>query len=112
MQKVLIVDDDNNFINAILTEIDTPNCSFSVADSISRARSMLKIDNFDLILANAIVPGGNAIKLKKNISKSSPNTKLYFMSSVEKYYNKLINRGEKCFHKYELQNNIGGIFAN
>ena len=97
-KKILIVDDDCNFVQRIMNS-GTKNNIFSVADSIHRADEILKMDRFDLIIANSKVPGGSSLALK---DKVNPDTRILFMSSLDSEYNKFRERGELCCKKYEL----------
>ena len=101
-KKILILDDDNNFVCSLLNAFREDNFSFSIADSIERALYLLKMDYYDLIIANVKVPGGNSYILKKEIKSIFPTTKIIFMSSIDSDYDAILNHGEKCLHKYEM----------
>jgi DNA-binding response OmpR family regulator len=98
-KKILIVDDDCNFIQKIMNSGNKNNV-FSIADSIKRADEILKIDRFDLIIANSKVPGGSSLLLKDKITS---DTRILFISSIDSEYNKFKEKGELCYKKYELK---------
>ena len=105
-KKLLIVDDDSYFVNNLIRLFSENDYSISLADSLERAKNMLSIDNFDLVLANYCIPGGCTKDLKSFINKT---TNLFFMSSVDSHYEKALNTGDNCFHKYNLTNEIKSV---
>ena len=105
-KKILIVDDDTGFVSRILNLVGTSKHSFSVADSLNRARYLLGKNKFDLILANVKVPGGNSLDLKASFNKTSYNADFWFMSSLDSDYDYVVDRGEKCYHKYDYENSL------
>jgi DNA-binding NtrC family response regulator len=101
-KQILIVDDDSHFISQILNRYSERNYSFSIADSLERACQMIEREPFDLVLANATVPGGYSIKLRQQLTKSGRHAHLVFMSGIEKHYDEIVNCGEECYHKYDI----------
>ncbi|MCK4797168.1 MAG: hypothetical protein KAT05_07285 [Spirochaetes bacterium] len=113
LKKILIVDDDSSFVVRVMNSISSgARFCFSIADSLKRAKYLLNNDKFDLILANVKVPGGNSLELKKEVIAIAPDTNFLFMSSIDADYDFIKNKGEKCYHKYELNNTIGALFKN
>jgi DNA-binding response OmpR family regulator len=106
-KKILIVDDDSNFVRGLMDNYSKDDTSFSCADSLKRAGDLLLIDNFDLVIANSKVPGGSSLSLKNKISSS---TEIFFISSMESDYDSLTASGERCFRKYDLKNSLESIF--
>jgi DNA-binding response OmpR family regulator len=98
-KKILIVDDDCNFVQKIMNS-DNKNNIFSTADSLKRADEILQIDRFDLIIANSRIPGGSSLLLKDKIT---PDTRILFISSLDSEYDKIKKKGELCYKKYELK---------
>lgn len=111
-KNILIVDDDSGFVARIMNTFSGKSYSFSIADSLNRAKYLLKNNQFDIVLANVKVPGGNSLELKKEVKRFCPGTDLFFMSSLDSDYDLVINKGERCYHKYELDNKIGDILEN
>lgn len=99
LKKILIIDDDKNFISKILTKYCNQEYSFAIADSIERAKSIMKYNDFDIIIANVKIPGGNPFEFKKDIKKE---TKFLFMSNFDSDLKYLKDNGEKCYFKYDL----------
>jgi DNA-binding response OmpR family regulator len=108
-KKILIVDDDCNFVQKIMNLNGITGSVFSVADSLKRANDLLLIDHFDLVIANTKVPGGNSLSLKNFISS---DTRICFISGLGSEYNKIKECGELCYHKYELNNQFEVLFSN
>ena len=103
-KKILIVDDDLNFVNKIIDNCLEYDCSIAIASSISQAKDILKNDQFDIIFANTKVPGGNSIVLKSNIED---NTRLLFMSSLKDRV-----EDEPYIFKYDFISNFKGYFQS
>ena len=111
-KKLLIIDDDSNFVCRVMRTHPGHDISISTADSLKRAKAMINLDNFDMILANVKIPGGSSYSLKEEISKKNPGTKIIFMSGIEADYRSMKNYGEQCYKKNELDHIYEGIFAN
>lgn len=109
--KILIIDDDNTFRNKLITDCRGTACSFAIADSIPRARALMTFENFDIILANVHVPGGESLELKQEMSHLAPHSQFIFMSSIDNHYNAIVDRGERCLHKYELSEDSSILFS-
>ncbi len=104
-KKILIIDDDMNFVLKIVNKYCNKNFSFAIADSIERAKNIMKYNDFDIIIANVKIPGGDSLKFKKEIKNN--NTKFLFMSNLESDLQYIKNNGETCYSKYELDNSLG-----
>ncbi|HBD94181.1 MAG: hypothetical protein A2015_14085 [Spirochaetes bacterium GWF1_31_7] len=109
-RKVLILDDDYSFACNVINNNATGNMSFSVADSLNRARMMMKNESYDLILANTKVPGGSSYSLKDELSSHSPATRMIFMSALDKEFEAISSLGERCIRKNEIYNKESNIF--
>ena len=107
-KKVLIVDDDYSFIRKFVNSDNSNNVILSFADSVNRALDMLAYDSFDLIIANSNAPGGNLSNLKESIP---PSSRILFLSSTDSDYQKIINSGEVCLHKYDVQSDFNYFSA-
>lgn len=105
-KNILIVDDDITFVYKIINTIGNKDYFFSTADSLKKAEYLINNDNFDIVLANIKVPGGNTIILKKVIKSGSIKTIFLFMSNVDSDYNFIKNLGENCCHKYDIFNSL------
>ncbi len=110
--KVLIVDDDSGFVVNLMNTDMIKKVSFATADSLSRAKTLLKRDDYDLVLANVKIPGGCSLSLKDEIRDKNPGTNFFFMSNLDSDFNYINNIGEKCFHKYELNTELGVLLKN
>ena len=106
-KRVLIVDDDSGFVARIMdSTLTNGKYCFSIADSLKRARYLIKNYKFDIILANVKVPDGNSLDLKKEFMALIASIPFLFMSGIDSDYNYIKNNGEQCYHKYELNNSI------
>ena len=108
-KKILIVDDDNGFVYEIINNMINKDYSVSVAYSLSRAENILKDCNFDIILANYKIPGGNSMTLK-NLTPS--DTKFYFMSNIDSDSEYIKKCGELFFYKQDISYNLDKVFIN
>jgi DNA-binding NtrC family response regulator len=111
-KKMLIVDDDLNFINKVMGSGFRKYYSFSIADSLTRARMMMSFDIYDIVLANVKIPGGSSIELKAGFSKESGKTRFIFMSNLDSDCAYVDNLGERCCRKYDFDNSIKVYLAN
>ncbi len=111
-KKVLIVDDDSNFCCGIMSRYSEGDISFSMADTLSIARGMVRDGHFDFVLANVKIPGGESTKLRDDVASLSPQTKIIFMSGLESDYKILSSRGEKCILKQNINNNENNLFMS
>jgi two-component system response regulator HydG len=107
--KVLIVDDDSGFVVNLMNTAINNKISISTADSLTRAKTLLKKDKYDLVLANVKIPGGCSLSLKDEIKDNTPKTDFLFMSNLDADYDYINSMGEKCCHKYEINKNLGNI---
>lgn len=80
MQKILIIEDDISFCK-LLEKFLTKN-SFSVTTSFSadEARSLIKKENFDLILTDLRLPDTDGISLLGEFKKAHPQTPVVLMT--------------------------------
>lgn len=109
-KKILIIDDDSNFVSNLIPAKSADRLIFSIADSLQRAKLLLQIYQYDIILANIKVPGGNCLELKDDITTCLPDAQFLFMSNLDSDYKKAINSGEECYYKYEIGNSCGDFF--
>ena len=105
-KKVLIVDDDANFAFSLMNKVVNYDCGISLAESIGRAKTMLKNNHYDIVVANFRVPGSFSYTLKEEISS---DTRILFMSSMTGDYEKLNKMGENCIKKNEIYQKIEAI---
>lgn len=109
-KKILILDDDYSFACDLINNNSKADVSFAVADSLNRARMMVKSDSYDVILANTKVPGGNSYTLKDEIHSISPQTGMIFMSAMDDEFDKIKSLGERCVKKNDLYNSKVDFF--
>lgn len=100
--KILIIDDDINFISKILNKYSNENHSFAIADSLDRAKHIIKYNDFDIIITNFRIPGGDSLKFKQEFKNS--NIKFLFISNFDTDLQYIKKNGERCYFKYELDN--------
>ena len=105
-KKVLIVDDDASFAFSLMNKAVDYDCGISLAESIGRAKVMLKNNHYDVILANSRVPGGFSYTLKNEIDS---DTQILFMSSMKSDCDELNRMGVDCIRKNEICQKIEAI---
>jgi DNA-binding NtrC family response regulator len=105
-KKVLIVDDDASFAFSLMNKAVDYDCGISLAESIGRAKVMLKNNHYDVILANSRVPGGFSYTLKNEIDS---DTQILFMSSMKSDCDELNKMGVDCIRKNEICRKIEAI---
>jgi len=100
-KNVLIVDDDAGFVWQIMNNIKNRDCSIATANSLRTAENILDSSNFDVVVANVNVPGGNSLELKKH---TAPNTKFLFMSGLSAVRNHFVENhiNEICWYKNDM----------
>lgn len=98
-KRFLIVDDDASFAFSLMNKVVDYDCGISLAESIGRAKTMLKNNHYDVVVANSRVPGGFSYTLKDEIDS---NTQILFMSSMKSDYEELNKMGENCIKKNEI----------
>ncbi|HOJ65154.1 MAG TPA: response regulator [Spirochaetota bacterium] len=109
-KKILIIDDDKNFISKIVSKYCNEDCSFLIADSLERARNIMKYNDFDIIIANVKIPGGNSLEFKKEIK--NPETKFLFMSNFDSDLQYVKSNGYQCYFKYDLDISLRNALQN
>ncbi len=110
-KKLLIVDDDDSFAFNCVKKLNNRNLSLSTADSPENAKLLIKYNDFDYILLNARIPGGDTLNLKRELKSISPKSFFLFMSSIDDDYKKIVESGEECLKKYDVLQTIQPYFA-
>jgi DNA-binding response OmpR family regulator len=105
-KRILIVDDDINFIKRVFNR--SSHLMISVADSLSRAEDLLNYEKYDLVVANSRIPGGSGLSVKSMLDL---NTRICFVSGIKSDVEQIKESGDVCFHKYDLDQCVSGIEA-
>ena len=101
-RKILIIDDDSLYTRALIRKTYRHDFQFFTADSIKRAKAMIKLNQFDLVLANVKVPGGRSLSIKKLLQETSPGTAIIFMSGIKNDFQYMQSHGEPCCEKQNI----------
>ena len=78
--KVLIVDDDNNFLNIYSKILKRKKYTVDVADSAEKALEYIAKYDVDIVVTDMYMPGRNGIELIKSIKEFSPNIEIILIT--------------------------------
>jgi len=80
MTKILIVDDDSNICYTLKVFLESSNYEVDTAESAAAALSILEKKEFDVIVADIILPKMNGIELLHEIRKVSEDVQVIMMT--------------------------------
>ena len=78
---VLVVDDDNSVRKACCTIAENMGCAVESADSLSRARDVLKHRKIDVLLLDLKLPDGGGLALLEQVKALYPETAVVVMTA-------------------------------
>lgn len=85
MAKILMVDDDQDFISACQTILEAQEYSVETANNVSQAESKLESETFDLILLDIMMESpDDGISLAHKLKKNGLKTPIVMLSAVSK----------------------------
>ena len=84
--NILLVEDDRTLAMGIEYSLKNEGFKVLTADTISKARSIYKEDEIDMILLDVTLPDGNGYDLCKEIRESS-NTPIIFLTACDEEVN-------------------------
>jgi DNA-binding response OmpR family regulator len=85
MAKILMVDDDQDFISACQTILEAQTHVVTTANNVSQAESRLQAESFDLILLDIMMESpDDGISLAHKLKKSGLKTPIVMLSAVSK----------------------------
>jgi DNA-binding NtrC family response regulator len=80
MAKVLIVDDEMDFLLLIGQYLEAKGVDFELADSVAQARKYLGDSHFDVVISDFNMPGESGLDLFRFISSSYPGLRFVLMT--------------------------------
>jgi DNA-binding NtrC family response regulator len=80
MAKVLIVDDEMDFLLLIGQYLEAKGVDFELADSVAQARKHLADSHFDVVISDFNMPGESGLDLFHFVSSSYPGLKFVLMT--------------------------------
>jgi two-component system phosphate regulon response regulator OmpR len=83
MEHVLVIDDNQQIRNLLKTFLEKEGYQVSVADNGDSAITLCKSIQFDLIIADIIMPGKSGIDFIKEFTALSPAAKIIAISGGE-----------------------------
>ena len=80
MNKVLLVDDDEDLLFLIGEYLEAYGIKFDLAESAAQARKRLKYSEYDLIISDLNMPGESGFDLFRSVSSRYPELPFVLMS--------------------------------
>jgi DNA-binding NtrC family response regulator len=80
MNKVLLVDDDEDLLFLIGEYLDAFGIEFDLAESAAQARKRLKYCEYDLVVSDLNMPGESGFDLFRSVSSRYPGLPFILMS--------------------------------
>ena len=80
MNKVLLVDDDEDLLFLIGEYLEAYGIEFDLAESAAQARKRLKYSEYDLIISDLNMPGESGFDLFRSVSSRYPELPFVLMS--------------------------------
>lgn len=79
--KILVVDDDDLLREVLCDVFTSEGADVSEADNGAKALAMIQNQNYDVVISDVRMPGGDGITLAKNISELYGQKPLVFICS-------------------------------
>jgi DNA-binding NtrC family response regulator len=80
MNKVLLVDDDEDLLFLIGEYLEAFGIKFDLAESATQARKRLKYSEYDLVVSDLNMPGESGFDLFRSVSSRYPGLPFILMS--------------------------------
>jgi two-component system phosphate regulon response regulator OmpR len=80
MHRVLVVDDDNDFLWIVGEYLESTGIQFHLADSAAQARKRLAHFHYDLVISDLHMPGESGLDLFRSVSLGYPGLPFILMS--------------------------------
>ncbi len=82
MARVLVVDDDTEYLNVIASGLNALGHEVTAARDAAEAKEILEVRDFDVIFLDVVMRGGGAITLVHDIRKTDRETPIVIISGV------------------------------
>ncbi len=80
--KILVVDDEASVRRLVCRKLENQGFKYAQAANAEEARSLIKGQEFDLVLCDMKMPGESGVDLIKHISKEHPDTAVIMITGV------------------------------
>ena len=114
--KILIIEDEKELLNTIRDYLESENHICETADSFLAAEDSLSAFNYDIVLLDLTLPGGNGLDLIKLVREMNKQAGLLILSARDSLDDKItgLDMGAddyitKPFHLAELNSRIRSI---
>ncbi|HTQ64908.1 MAG TPA: response regulator transcription factor [Puia sp.] len=114
--KILIVEDEKELLKSILTYLKTENYICETASDYKTARQKIESYNYDCILLDVSLPGGNGLTLLKELKADKKTDGVIIISAKNSISDRIkgLNLGAddyltKPFHLSELNARISAV---
>jgi DNA-binding response OmpR family regulator len=78
--KILLVDDEKEFIDTLATRLEIRKFSVSIAYSGQEALDLMKHDSFDVVVLDVLMPGIDGIETLKRMKEKAPLTQIIMLT--------------------------------
>ena len=76
-KKILVVDDEPRIVNSLEVILSEKGYVVSKASSGKEAIEMIRHDDFNIVIADLILPGMTGLELLKNVKKDYPDPPVF-----------------------------------
>lgn len=111
-EKVLIVDDDENFLNIYKKILIKKEYSVEIANDSRKAIEIIKEKDIDLVITDMYMPELNGIELIREIKQLSPNIEIVLVTGQGSIDNAVQAIKEGAFTYIQKPINIEELFLN
>jgi putative nucleotidyltransferase with HDIG domain len=80
--KILVIDDEDSVRRTMCRELKNHGCEYAQAANAEEAKSLIKGQNFDLVLCDVKMPGESGMDLMKHISEAHSDTPVIMITGV------------------------------
>ena len=80
--RILVIDDEAGVRRTVCRKLENHGCEYAQAANAEEARSLIKGQDFDLVLCDMRMPGESGMNLIKHISEEHPDTAVIMITGV------------------------------
>jgi DNA-binding response OmpR family regulator len=78
--KILLVDDEKEFIDTLATRLEIRKFDVSIAYSGQEALDLMKDNSFDVVILDVLMPGIDGIETLKRMKETAPLTQVIMLT--------------------------------